>query len=41
MGSSNKNVSDEQIIDACKKANCHHFISQLPKGYDTIVGEVS
>ncbi|EIE81858.1 hypothetical protein RO3G_06563 [Rhizopus delemar RA 99-880] len=34
-----KDVSDEKIIAACKEANCHLFISQLPHGYDTIVGD--
>ncbi|KAG1250158.1 hypothetical protein G6F68_012949 [Rhizopus microsporus] len=34
-----KDVSDEKIIEACKEANCHLFISQLPHGYDTIVGD--
>ncbi|KAI9311515.1 P-loop containing nucleoside triphosphate hydrolase protein [Dichotomocladium elegans] len=29
----------EEIIEACKKANCHTFISQMPDGYDTLVGE--
>lgn len=32
-------ASREEIIEACKKANCHSFISQLPQGYDTLVGE--
>ncbi|KAG2226169.1 hypothetical protein INT45_003314 [Circinella minor] len=32
-------ASREEIIEACKKANCHTFISQLPEGYDTLVGE--
>ncbi len=26
-------------MDAAKKANCHGFISALPKGYETLVGE--
>ncbi|KAI9264807.1 putative ABC transporter protein [Sporodiniella umbellata] len=34
-----KQVSNDEIVDACKKANCHSFISQLPDGYDTMVGE--
>ncbi|OZJ02078.1 hypothetical protein BZG36_04954, partial [Bifiguratus adelaidae] len=32
-------ITEKQIIAACKKANCHTFISQLPNGYDTSVGE--
>lgn len=39
MGSSNPNISQEEIVTACKKANCHSFIKQLPNGYDTLVGE--
>ena len=33
-------ASDEEIIAACKKASVHDFISGLPKGYDTEVGEL-
>ncbi|KAI5341077.1 hypothetical protein L3X38_020351 [Prunus dulcis] len=29
----------EQVMDAGKAANAHNFISQLPQGYDTQVGE--
>lgn len=32
-------ASDEEIIDAAKKANIHDFIMSLPEGYDTNVGE--
>jgi ATP-binding cassette subfamily B (MDR/TAP) protein 1 len=39
MGSADRNISLEEITIACKKANCHSFIKQLPKGYDTLVGE--
>lgn len=28
-----------EIIDAAKKAHCHEFISKLPDGYETHVGE--
>ena len=29
------NATDDEIIKAAKIANAHHFISRLPKGYDT------
>lgn len=32
-------ASDEEIIEAAKKANIHEFIISLPDGYDTYVGE--
>jgi ATP-binding cassette subfamily B (MDR/TAP) protein 1 len=32
-------VTDDEIINACKEANCHTFISQLPQKYETLVGE--
>lgn len=32
-------ATDEEIIAAAKQACCHEFISRLPKGYDTPVGE--
>lgn len=31
--------TDEQIVAAARAANAHGFISELPKGYDTILGE--
>lgn len=31
--------TDEQIIEAAKKANIHTFIAGLPRGYDTVVGD--
>ena len=35
----NENITEQKIIDACRKARCHDFISALPEGYDTVVGE--
>ncbi|PIR47417.1 hypothetical protein COV06_03075 [Candidatus Uhrbacteria bacterium CG10_big_fil_rev_8_21_14_0_10_50_16] len=32
-------ASRKEVIAACKKAQAHAFISRLPKGYDSIVGE--
>lgn len=31
-------VSDEEIVQACKLANIHDTISNLPEGYDTLCG---
>ncbi len=33
------NTSQQEVIQASKLAHCHEFISNLPDGYDTIVGE--
>ncbi|HJB13214.1 MAG TPA: ABC transporter ATP-binding protein/permease [Candidatus Oscillibacter excrementigallinarum] len=33
------NATHEQVMDAAKKACCHDFISALPDGYDTVIGE--
>ncbi len=32
-------ATHEQVVEATKRARCHDFISALPNGYDTIVGE--
>lgn len=32
-------ASDDEIIVACKEANCHEFIMKMENGYDTSVGE--
>lgn len=34
-----KNATMDEIIDAAKKANIHQFITGLPQGYDTFIGE--
>ena len=32
-------ATEEEIIEAAKKAGAHDFISALPNGYDTYIGE--
>ena len=32
-------ATHEQVVEAAKKACCHEFISALPDGYDTLIGE--
>ncbi|CAN1238820.1 ABC transporter B family member 15 [Linum grandiflorum] len=34
-----EDASVEEVVEAAKAANAHTFISQLPQGYDTQVGE--
>lgn len=34
-----ENTTNEEVVEACKNANIHDFIMQLPKGYETLVGE--
>ncbi len=34
-----ENVSMERVIECAKQANCYDFITTLPDGFDTIVGE--
>ena len=35
----NPNATDEQIIEACKVASAHDFITSFPEGYDTDLGQ--
>ena len=35
----NENATDEQVIEASKKANIYEYICSLEDGFDTIVGE--
>ena len=43
IGTKSENVSDakkmELVVDAAKMSNAHDFISELPEGYETNVGE--
>lgn len=32
-------ATEDEIIEAAKKACCHDFIMALPEGYDTMIGE--
>jgi subfamily B ATP-binding cassette protein MsbA len=33
------NIDFDQIVEAAKVANAHDFISKLPQGYDTVIGD--
>lgn len=35
----NPSATQEEIIEAAKKARCHDFIMALPDGYETVIGE--
>jgi len=34
-----RDATDDEVIEAAKKAHCHEFISELQHGYETFVGE--
>ena len=33
----NPNATDEELVEACKLAQAHDFVSQFPDGYDTYI----
>lgn len=35
----NPTATTQQVVDAARKAHAHEFITNLPHGYDTLVGE--
>ena len=35
----NKNATDEEIVEACKMAQAHEFISSFPEGYDRMISQ--
>ena len=35
----NLSASEDEVIDAARAANAHEFITALPEGYETVVGE--
>ena len=34
-----QDASHEEVVEAAKKACCHDFITKLPDGYNTVIGE--
>ena len=39
IGYGKENASFEEVVEAAKAADAHGFILDLPKGYDTLIGE--
>lgn len=37
---SKKDITEEQIVNACKAVGLDHFIRTLPEGYDTVLGDI-
>ena len=34
-----KDATDDEVIQVAKEAKCHNFVSALPNGYETLIGE--
>ena len=34
-----RDATDEEVLAAARAANCDEFVSRMPQGYDTIIGE--
>ena len=34
-----KDATDEEVFEAARLANCEEFVTKLPEGYDTMIGE--
>jgi subfamily B ATP-binding cassette protein MsbA len=39
VGYARPGATRDEIVEACRVAHCDEFITQFPKGYDTVVGE--
>ncbi len=35
----NESATEQEMIEACEKANIYDFILEQPKGFDTVIGE--
>ena len=40
IGCGEKSFNRASIVEAAKVAHVHHFVQKLPKGYDTVIGEM-
>ena len=36
----NKNITDKEVIEVCKKVGVHHYIKTLPNGYDSVISDI-
>jgi ATP-binding cassette subfamily B protein len=39
IGYGRRGATDQEVLDAARRANADGFISQLPQGYETLIGE--